>query len=275
MIIPSMLADAQSHVGNVPIHPMRTAQVRTKITQPALSLDQLRIRYEPFPIGFCEDFLDADFYGKLLSTWPAHELFQYKPTLGNKYSLSEVNHPRQYQDFIAASPNWKMFHRLIKAPAFIEYVLDTLCDHNIDLGYPAEMLSARFEFSMLAGNGGHIRPHTDAPNKLVTLVLCMVGEGEWSPAYGGGTAVLKPKDPARTYNHLNIQMGFEEMNCLEAFPFVPNACVVFVKTFNSYHAVYPIQGVERIPRRSLTINIEDTKDARLGYLRGRQAAFRK
>jgi len=65
------------------------------------------------------------------------------------------------------------------------------------------VLGARFEFSVLPGDGGHILPHTDAPQKLVTLVISMLGEGEWAESWGGGTEVLRARDPRVAFNKLN------------------------------------------------------------------------
>jgi len=127
---------------------------------------------------------------------------------------------------------------------------------------------------MLSGNGGNIRPHTDAPQKVITLVIYMVRPGEWNPAFAGGTSALKPLDVRKTYNDVNIQLGFDEVQCLYTYDFVPNGCVVFVKTFNSYHAVYPIQGREDLPRKSLTINIELKQEPRATYINSNQIKFR-
>jgi hypothetical protein len=233
----------------------------------ALSLERIEFRYEPFPIGFVRNVLDGEFYDKLLAAWPEDHLFEYKPGLGNKYSLSEVNHGDIYEAVVGEVEPWRLLHQWIKGPEFIEYVLATMRRHNIDLGYAASQLSARFEFSMMSADRGSIMPHTDAVNKLITLVVYMPREGEWDPRYGGGTSILKPRDMRRNFNNINVQVPFEEVECLHTYAYVPNACVLFIKTFNSYHAVYPMQGPPDLMRRSLTINIEDKHDPRLPYLR--------
>ncbi len=47
------------------------------------------------------------------------------------------------------------------------------------------------------------------------------------------------------------------MNVLDTFEFTPNQAVVFVKTFNSWHSVRPMQGNgSTAMRKTLTINIE-------------------
>lgn len=118
------------------------------------------------------------------------------------------------------------------------------------------VLRARFEFSTLRGDGGHILPHTDAPQKLITLVLSMLGPDGWNADWGGGTEVLRPKDPSASFNRLNRYLAFEETERLHTYPFEPNQCVVFVKTFNSLHGVAPVLGGPEVERRTLTINIE-------------------
>ena len=92
--------------------------------------------------------------------------------------------------------------------------------------------------------GGSIRPHTDAVSKVVTMVIPMLHEGEWKEEYGGGTSVVWPKDRTRSFNQV---------------PFEPNQCLVFVKTYDSWHAVWPMTGNDpTILRRTLTINIESS-----------------
>ena len=110
-------------------------------------------------------------------------------------------------------------------------------------------------------------PHTDAVNKLITLVVYMPRPGEWDARYGGGTSILRACDPRRNFNQLNVQLPFDEVECLHTYPYLANTCVLFIKTFNSYHAVYPMCGPAHLMRRSLTINIEDTHDPRLPYIR--------
>ena len=114
---------------------------------------------------------------------------------------------------------------------------------------------------MMPSTGGCIKPHTDSPQKLITLVYSIVSSGEWKPEWGGGTDVLRVKEPRNSFNHVNRQAEFAEVDVIKTFEFVPNQLVVFVKTFNSWHAVRPMTG-ENPPamRRTLTINIESTSD---------------
>jgi hypothetical protein len=245
------------------------------------SYEHLKFRYEPFPIGFAKPLMEPGLYRELLANYPPVELFQNIPKLGSKYSLSERFNACQYKTWIRSQPLWRELHRWLKSPEFIRGVMSTLEAHHIELGYGigetagkvflrklkalargrlsdcSPRLGARFEFSMLPADGGHILPHTDAPSKIVTLIVSIVDEGEWDPAFGGGTDVNRPKDVRLGFNQLNRQGRFEDMEVLDTFEFTPNQAVIFVKTFNSWHSVRPMKGVASpAMRKTLTINIE-------------------
>jgi hypothetical protein len=248
-----------------------------------LHLERARFRYTPFPIGVAPGVFDPGTYKALLEAYPPLEYFTALPEVGRKLVLSEKYDGRQYRRFIASTPVWQEFHGWIKSPAFVDAVDEVLQRNLIDVGLRAYRASAalrwakllrdvfamgrlprvhpqlhtRFEFSMLPSDGGCVLPHTDSPGKLITLVVSMVAEGEWDPSHGGGTDVNQPRDPRRSYNQLNRNLAFDEVEVLDTFDFVPNQCVLFVKTFNSLHSVRPIRapGPRRM-RRTLTINIE-------------------
>jgi hypothetical protein len=88
-------------------------------------------------------------------------------------------------------------------------------------------------------------------------VLSMMKPGEWNPAWGGGTDIVMPRDRSRVYNQVNRSIPFADVEVLKTFPFDPNQCVIFVKTFNSWHSVSPMTGKASDPlRKTLTLNIE-------------------
>jgi hypothetical protein len=244
-----------------------------------LDLGAATFDYEPYPVGLIKPVFDEGTYQRLVASYPRLELFKHKPGLGDKYSLSEVNHPSQYERFIAGAPEWKRFHAYVKGGEFVGAILEFLKGRHIDLGIPrykvvsrkpmsrgasplslllrrAE-LSARFEFSMMGADGGNILPHTDTPQKLITLVFSMIEPGAWDPQWGGGTDVVLPKDRSRLYNQVNQRLTFEEVEVVKTWDFTPNQCLVFVKTFNSWHSVSPMRGAGSGGlRKTLTVNIE-------------------
>ena len=120
-------------------------------------------------------------------------------------------------------------------------------------------LKARFEFSAMPITGGNILPHTDHPKKVITMVIPMLRDSEWQDAWGGGTVMVWPKDTSKTFNRMNHYLGFDDVEPRRTFPFEPNQCLVFIKTHNSWHAVWPMTGDDpKTLRKTLTINIESS-----------------
>ncbi len=248
-----------------------------------LSFTNADFIYEPYPIGVAHNVFADGYYKSLVESFPPVELFKFMPSLGNKYSLSELNNPDLYHEYVNSRRPWREFHGWLKREEFPYEVLSMLCERQIDLGIrqpdgngakapaptllgrlrgrrPAEPpagLSARFEFSMLPADGGFIKPHTDSPQKIVTLVIAILNDGEWNPSLGGGTEVLRPRDATKNFNYTNRYLEFDEVETLDTFEYRPNQCVIFIKTFNSLHAVRPMQGKGTgLMRKTLTINIE-------------------
>lgn len=246
-----------------------------------LSFNDLRFRYEPYPIGIAKRVFSESLYRELAGNFPPIELFKYMPHLGKKYSLSQLNHPDKYKQFISSHPRWKEFHSWIKSRSFTNDLIELLVKHGIDLGLIDRpnrsilsrfnrglsnlragkifepRLSTRFEFSMLPASGGVMLPHTDARQKLITLIFSMIKDGEWDQSFGGGTDVLRPKDPRKYFNEMNNYLSYEDVEVLTTMDFEPNQCVIFIKTFNSWHGVKPMSGKDGSPmRKTLTLNIE-------------------
>jgi hypothetical protein len=245
-----------------------------------LNLDLLDLRYRPFPIGSIRPAMSEDLYAECLREFPDSELFEYIGEIGHKVSLSEKYAARNYQHLVTKNPVWRTMHQWIKSREFIESAFEALSSRGVDLGYQtpswsrrmqqrirsmwrgrgrrADLYSARFEFSMLSAAGGSVLPHTDNPEKVITIVISMVGDGEWPAEFGGGTDVLEPRDEKLTFDRLNDRRpDFGEFEILETYPFQSNQAVVFAKTFNSWHCVRPMTGPDaQVWRRSLTINIE-------------------
>jgi hypothetical protein len=245
-----------------------------------LNFETIKFDYDPYPIGLAREALAPDVYNELIDSLPNDNIFVAKEYLGVKLSLSQLNNRAGYHAHLRQHAVWKRFHEYIKSERFIAETMTMLKAHGIDLGLSGQSwrdrismriraykrgsprphfptLRSRFEFSSMPVTGGSIRPHTDAPSKAVTMVIPMLREGEWKEEYGGGTSVVQPKDRSRSYNLVNDYMDFDEVDCVRTYAFEPNQCLVFVKTYNSWHAVWPMTGNDpKILRRTLTINIE-------------------
>lgn len=247
-----------------------------------LQFADAEFRYEPYPIGVIKSPMDDDLYRELVHNYPPIELFAHLPKVGHKYVLSEKFNEDNYHRFVKQTPIWRRLHEFIKGDSFIQAVDAMLQDNSIDVGLSRKSFSgvkkmrraqkdlvrgrlprippglrSRFEFSMLPADGGYILPHTDTPKKLITLIVSTLENGEWDPAFGGGTEVNRARNPRQSYNWLNENVPFEDVETLHTFEFRPNQCIVFVKTFNSLHCVRPMTGQgSPAMRKTLTINIE-------------------
>ena len=246
-----------------------------------IQYNRMQFDYVPFPIGVLAGALPAEKYKKLVDGFPPPELFQHKKELGNKFSLSELNHAEKYFHFVKTHPVWQEFYDYIKSPEFIKTTIKTLYENNLKLGLEKvkikqrksgvvekalshidnivsrkPYLSSRFEFSMINGEGGYLLPHTDSPTKMITLVLTICKPEEWNRSWGGGTDINKPVDDKKYFNYLNEQLQFKEVTTLKTVEFEPNQVMLFIKTFNSFHSVQTLRGPANSLRRSLTINIE-------------------
>jgi hypothetical protein len=268
-------------------------QVRPpKSTKPVEQFDfnSAEFMYEPFPVGLIRPVFESGFYDELVSTFPDISLFKEMPYLGNtesrKWSLAECNNGENYQKFLDATPVWKRFHDWVKSPEFLVQTIEFLNKNDIALGYlrpdkyrkPGILrklqnavhkyqqghdlpLKARFEFSVMPADGGQLKPHTDSPWKVMTYVVSMVRPGEWNPAFGGGTDILRPKNPAKNFNWLNGYLDFDDCEVLHTYEFEPNQALLFIKTFNSWHCVREIKGGDSgLLRRTLTINIDKLEE---------------
>jgi hypothetical protein len=247
-----------------------------------LKFETIKFDYDPYPIGVARNAFASEVYRELVDTLPEDKIFVSKQNLGVKLSLSQLNNRAGYHAHLQKHAVWKRFHDYIKSDGFIVETMAMLKAHGIDLGLTGlswrermamrvraykrgapqphfPRLRSRFEYSSMPVTGGNIRPHTDAVSKAVTMVIPMLREGEWKEEYGGGTSVVAPKDRSRSFNLVNDYMDFDEVDCLRTYPFVPNQCLVFVKTYNSWHAVWPMTGNDpAVLRRTLTINIESS-----------------
>ena len=242
--------------------------------------------YEPYPIGVAREFIEPDYYRQLVENFPPIELFgDFFDAGSNKKALSEIYRPDVYHRFIRETPVYLAFYKYIKSREFIHDVLNCFEQNFIQLRlFDARITSStlplsgplfrrmenvlrrlrrkkglrsRFEFSALPSKGGNIRPHTDVPSKIISLVLSILKNGDWNPAWKGGTDVLKPKDRSKSYNFYNNYLDFDECETLKTFEYVPNQCVLFLKTFNSLHCVSPIQHDDPdLYRKTITITIE-------------------
>ena len=247
-----------------------------------IKFDNVKMRYEPYPLGVIRPAIEPGFYDELVKNFPDISLFGTLEKYPYKLSLSEKFAPENYHRFLRENGPWGRFYAWVKSDDFIRTVVDFLRQNHVDLplddalaDFPtrakrwgkallrghlprsAGRLTSRFEFSVLKAEGGEVAPHTDTPRKVITLIVTMIGEGEWPTEAGGGTEINRPTDPAYAYNWKNRMVPWDKIETLDTVPFVPNQCTVFVKTHNSLHSVRRMSETgSQLLRKTLTIVIE-------------------
>ncbi len=251
-----------------------------------LDISHAQFNYKPFPVGVATNVIPADIYHDLCKNFPDISLFANTANEygTKKFGLSTAYNPDKYHGFLKENKVWKNFANYINSPVFIKHILDTLTSANIDIGLSNMRLSApskkekildsiaslakfrlprkieylrtRFEFSAIPADNGSLLPHTDSPKKIVSLVLTMTEKNEWPTSFGGATDILEPIDDKNNFNWINYQLPFDKVRTISSHGYNPNQCLIFIKTFNSWHSVGPMYnaGVNQY-RKTVTINI--------------------
>lgn len=258
-----------------------------------IRLDHFRYEYTPFPIGVAQSAIEPSLYELLAASYPDREDFSPFRTDATgrvtKLSLSARTEPRRLARFLDRNPRWRELHEYLYSVEFTDAILDHLEEQGIQvvrkrprgiarwihlaapalshsrvpglekLAYhlPRKLggISSKLEFSAIPGSDGGLRPHTDSHGKIVTLVLAFPREGEWHPDYGGGTSIVEPKDARLYFNRYNKTLDFEDVVVRRIVEYRPNQAMLFVKTFNSWHAVMPTTGPVEAWRKTLTVNL--------------------
>lgn len=218
-----------------------------------LLFDNATFIRDPYPIGIAKPIFDEESYMALVEGFPPARLL---PVFGGagykKFALNE--RMPGFHDYLATQPPWWAFHNSIKQATFIRFILGMLRDHGIEVS-PSPKWTSRFEFAMMPADGGKIDPHTDIKSKAVTLIFSMCKLGEWDPAFGGSTDVLRPLVPNMGLE--SYKAPLEVFEKAHSYPYTPNQCVIFVKNDVSWHSVGPMTGVgSPLMRRTITLNIE-------------------
>jgi len=235
------------------------------------------------PVFYCQvdNFLPADQYKKLCDSFPGEEWFE-DIIEGNKKRINSRRSRAIFEKFCATHPEWQQLFDQLNAKPFVESLyqllkeplrtirgpiggrawrLDSGADNDAEQGpdalSAADRLKRRavmnFEFSRLE-TGSNVPPHTDAPEKLATLILYFATP-EWREEWGGGTLFYVPKDKALMRNWHNRRVPFDEATPVLNNEFVPNRLFIFTKSEDSLHGLPDISCPPDIARNSVNINL--------------------
>src|SRR5688572_23238200 len=101
---------------------------------PLFNFENVECKYAPYPVGYIRGVMPADIYREMATSFPAKELFVYRPGLGKKYSLNERADKQAFSNFVNGSPLWRRVYDEVKSPRFMHDVVEALYRQNVDIG---------------------------------------------------------------------------------------------------------------------------------------------
>jgi 2OG-Fe(II) oxygenase superfamily len=236
-----------------------------------LSKRRMDISYDPFCHFQVEHYLPPKMYQSLLESFPERKWFQ-ETVEGDKNRLHSLYSADIVREFRQQYPVWRDFMDFLSSQAFLNDLYNfvrrglvnsrgfwnsrpwcEVANHNPFTSLVNQPIRMQFEFSRLP-RGSFVPPHTDAPDKLVSLLLYFP-DPAWREHYGGNTDFYRPKRSELEHNWDNRRVPVEELVPFHSSRFAPNRLVGFLKSENSYHGVNPITCPDGMARNSLNINV--------------------
>ena len=188
------------------------------------ALKNAPMREYPFPHFFCPEVFPPDFYRELMRCLPPRENYA---TAQNSYGY----HGRKFNDD---------YHELglgfMDSRDFALGVMSCFEKH-IHERFKGVKVKMRAETRLIMdAENYHIGPHTDAPWKIVSLLFYLPSDESLKDL---GTSIYLPNETGRRCKG-GPHYKFEEFTEIFRAPFVPNSCLGFWKTDDSWHGVAPI-----------------------------------
>jgi hypothetical protein len=233
----------------------------------------------PFCFFQVDDYLPADLYERLLASYPDESNYRFNSE--GKMGFRSSEDPEAIARYCDAHPEWRQLVDFFGSDRFLTDLRATFAKPltqargwagyrpwlNCTTRKPPknplryqlqEPVKTTFQFSMLPRDGV-VLPHSDAPRKLVSLLLYF-REPDWQDAWGGGTDFYAPLDPerARAWGATD-RIPFEEFKTIGSTSFVANRLAGFVRCSHSYHGVPPLSCPPGRTRKALLINVKRVK----------------
>lgn len=250
-------------------------------TKPLLLSSRLAdLRLDPFCFFAVDDYLPADLYETLRGTYPDGP--EYGANAEGKLGFRSSEDPGAVERFCEEQPAWAGLFAFFRSDEFLEDARETLAEplRRARRGWPGrrpwynantrpipnnwlryqvqEPVTTTFQFSRL-GRDAVVTPHSDAPRKLVTMLLYF-REPEWRDEWGGATEYYVPLEPeqARTWGATE-RIPFEYFKTIGSTGYAGNRLAGFVRAANSFHGVAPVTSPPGAERNAFMINVKRVK----------------
>ena len=244
-----------------------------------LSKRLTHVTTDPFCFFYIDDYLPADLYQALLDNYPDSSNYRFNEE--GKMGFRSSEDPEAIDRYCDANPDWREVTDFFGSDRFLADLRETFAGplrqaRGLAAYRPwvnctrrevprnwlryqlQEPVRTTFQFSMLPRDAV-VAPHSDAPRKLVSLLLYF-RDRDWQDAWGGGTEFYAPLDPERARGWgATDRIAFEEFKTLGTTPFTGNRLAGFVRCAHSYHGVPPLSCPSDRTRKALLINIKRVK----------------
>lgn len=199
----------------------------------------------PYPHLYLTDVLPSDYYAAMRRNLPARDAYSSLADSGRvtrgAYRERSIFFFED-KDLAKLAPERAAFWREFSAWFLDEEVMGLLiakfdgpiqqrfanCTGNVTLKPEAYLVKDE--------TGYAIGPHTDAPHRLLSLLLYIPADDRWQ---GHGTSLYLPRDRQFTCAG-GPHYKPEPFDRIATMPYVPNALFAFPKTETSFHGVEPV-----------------------------------
>ena len=242
----------------------------------------------PYKVFKIENFFEKNYYNNLRDNFPEISRFSNEELTAfdnNKFGLTSES--IAYKNFISSNGTYAILDNIIRGKQFFNFFIKKFyfnfifsrinslkhivkifkipkLSHNSDKTKFYSLynkINVQVQFSYIENNG-MIVPHTDAGNKLFTLMLYFpdkdLTEEDKSKEKKYGTTFYNIKKKSDQNRHLSLieRQEFLITNKEKSFRsnFSENTLVGFVKNDVSWHSVEPIDIKKDYIRRSININ---------------------
>jgi hypothetical protein len=238
------------------------------------------LRLDPFCFFSVDNYLPQDLFETLRETYPGGT--EYNANSEGKLGFRSSEDPEEVTRFCAENPAWAQLIAFFRSDEFLEDTRATLEEplRRARRGWPGrrpwynanlrpvpnnwlryqlqEPVATTFQFSKLSRDAV-VAPHSDAPRKLLTMLLYF-RDPEWKDDWGGGTEYYAPLDleRAKTWSATD-RVPFSEFKPIGSTGFVANRLAGFVRANNSFHGVQRVSSPTGLARQAFMINVKRVK----------------
>jgi hypothetical protein len=215
----------------------------------------LPIRTYPFDHFYGQGCFEPMVSECIQEYWPAADLFT---AISETKRVSPGSYPQRHLISVSELTKnlsintkekafWGNFASAVLGDSFLTGVLDWLWPHIKTARDLPKKISIHSECVLTEDHQGYrLTPHTDAPNRLVTILFyvpAITSESMGTSLYVRKEHVVKIPKPSASH------WARENFNKVYTAPFVRDACLGFVVGAESFHGVEPIGTLATVRRQ--------------------------